>query len=88
MKPDYDTQEWRLVRLGHLNWKWNAARSHYHTYEPELLAGVLVLARQHRILGTNSITWLCDQDSMKYFMERPPSDGKCLRRWWVYLSQL
>ena len=25
---------------------------------------------------------------MKYFMERPPPDGKRLRRWWVYLSQL
>ena len=88
MKSDYDSQEWRLVPRGHWNWKWNAARSHYHTYEQELLAGVLVLASQHRILGTNPITWLCDQDSVKYFMERPPPDGKRLRRWWVYLSQL
>ena len=47
-----------------------------------------MLASQHRILGTNPITWLCDQDSVKYFMERPPPDGKRLRRWWVYLSQL
>ena len=54
----------------------------------ELLAGVLVLASQHRILGTNPIMWLCDQDCVKYFMERPPPDGKRLRRWWVYLSQL
>ena len=79
MKSDYDIQEWRLVPLGHWNRKWNAARSHYHTYEHELLAGVLVLASQHRILGTNPITWLCDQDSVKYFMERPPPDGKRLR---------
>ena len=88
MKSDYDTQEWRLVPLGHGDWKSNAARSHYHTYEQELLAGVLVLASLHRILGTNPITWLCDQDSVKYFMERPPPHGKRLRRWWVYLSQL
>ena len=88
MKSDYDTQEWRLVPLRHWNWKWKAARSHYHTYEQELLAGVLVLASQHRILGTNPITWLCDQDSVKYCMERPLPDEKGLRRWWVYLSQL
>ena len=88
MKSDYDTQERRLVPLGPWNWKWNAARSHYHTYEQELLGGVVVLASQHRILGTNPITWLCDQDSVKYFMEGPPPDGKRLRRWWVYLSQL
>ena len=43
LKSDNDIQEWRLVRLGHWNWKWNAARSHYHTYEQELFAGVLVL---------------------------------------------
>ena len=86
MKSDYDTQEWRLVPLGHWTSKWNAARSHYHTYEQELLAGVLVLASKHRILGTNPITWLCFQDSVKYFMERPRPGGKRLRRWWVYLS--
>ena len=65
INSDYDTQEWRLVPLGHWNGKWNAARSHYHTYVQELLAGVLVLASQHRILGTNPITCLCDQHSVK-----------------------
>ena len=88
MKSDSDTEEWRLVPLGHWNGKWNAARSPYHTYEQELLAGVLVLASRHRILGTIPITWLCDQDSVKYFTERPLPDGKRLRQWWVYLSQL
>ena len=47
-----------------------------------------MLASQHRILDTNPITWLCDQDSVKYFMKRPPPDGRRLRRWLVYLSQL
>ena len=88
MKSDYDSSKWRLVPLGHWNWKWNSARSHYHTYEQELSARVLLLASQHGILGSNPITWLCDQDSVKYFMDRPRPHGKRLRRWWLYLSQL
>ena len=60
MKSVYDTEEQRLVPFDHWNWKWNAAHSHCHTYEQKLLAGVLVLASQQRILGTNPITWLCD----------------------------
>ena len=76
------------VPLGHRNWKWNSARSRYHTYEQELSGRVLLLASQHRILGSNPITWLCDQDSVKYFMDRPRPHGKRLRRWWLYLSKL
>ena len=33
-----------LVPLGHFNWKWNSTRAKYHTYEKELLAGVLTIA--------------------------------------------
>ena len=47
-----------------------------------------MLASQHRILGTSPFTWLGDQDSVKYFMARHLPDGKRLRRWCVYLSQL
>ena len=43
LKHDYPTSEWRLVPLGHWNWKWNQARSNYSTYDQELLAGMLVL---------------------------------------------
>ena len=43
LKHDYPTSEWRLVPLGHLNWKWNQARSNYSTYDQELLARMLVL---------------------------------------------
>ena len=47
-----------------------------------------MLPSQHRILSTNSLTRLCDQDSLKYFMERPPPDAKRLRGWWVEVNQL
>ena len=33
LKHSYREEEWRLVSLGHWNWKWNAARSKCHTYE-------------------------------------------------------
>ena len=52
------------------------------------MEGVLVLASQQRIIGNNPVTWLCDQDSVKYFMDSPPPEQKRLRRWWVFLSQL
>ena len=44
LKHDYPTSEWRLVPLGHWNWKWNQARSNYSTYDQELLAGMLLLS--------------------------------------------
>ena len=87
LKHSYNEEEWRLVRLGHWN-SWNAARSKYHTYAHELLGGVLVLASQRRIIGNNLITWLCDQDSVKYFMDSPPPEQRRLQRWRVFLSQL
>jgi hypothetical protein len=65
LKHSYKEEVWRLVPLRHWNWKWNAARSKYHTYEHELLGGVLVLASQQRIIRNNPITWLCYQDSVK-----------------------
>ena len=40
LKHDYPTSEWRLVPLGHWNWKWNQARSNYSTYDQELLSGM------------------------------------------------
>ena len=88
LKHSYNEDEWRLVPLRHWNWKWNAARSKYHTYERELLGRVLVLASQQRIIGNNPVTWLCDQDSVKYFIDPPPPEQKRLRGWWVFLSQL
>ena len=87
LKPDYPTSEWRLVPLGHWNWKWNQAHSNYSTYNQELLAGMLVLSSQSRLLGANPIVWLYDQERLKSFQkDRPPAKAK-LKRWWTYLSQ-
>ena len=60
--------------LGHWNWKWNQARSNYSTYDQELLAGMLVLSSQSRLLGSNPIVWLCDQEPMKSFQKGPPPE--------------
>ena len=87
LKHDYPNSEWRLVPLGHWNWKWNRARSNYSTYDQELLAGMLVLWSHSRLLGSNPIVWLCDQESVKSFQKgRLPEKAK-LKRWWTYLIQ-
>ena len=67
LKHDYPANEWCLVPLGHWNWKWNQARSNYSTYVQELLAGMLVLSSQSRLVGSNPIVWLCDQEPVKTF---------------------
>ena len=58
LKHDSPTSEWRLVPLGHWNWKWNQARSNYSTYDHELLAALLVPSSQSRLLESNPIGWL------------------------------
>ena len=50
LEHDYPSSEWRLVPLGHWNWEGNQARSNYSTYDQELLAGMLVLSSQSRLL--------------------------------------
>ena len=87
LKHDYPANEWRLVPLGHWNWKWNQARSNYSTYDQELLAGMLLLSSQSRLLGSNPIVWLCDQEPVKSFQKGPPPEKAKLKRWWTYLSQ-
>ena len=67
LKHDYPANEWSQVPLGHWNWKWNQARSNYNTYNRELLAGMLVLSSQSRLLHTNPIVWVCDQEPVKTF---------------------
>ena len=73
--------------LGHWNWKWNQARSNYSTYDQELLAGMLVLSSQSRLLGSNPIVWLCDQEPVKSFQKGPPPEKAKLKQWWTYPSQ-
>ena len=87
LKHDYPTSEWRLVRLRHSNWKWNQACSNYSTYDQELLGGMLVLSSQSRLLRSNPIVWLCDQESVKSIQKGPPPEKAKLKRLWTYLSQ-
>ena len=51
------------------------------------MAGMLVLSSQSRLLGTNPIVWLCDQEPVKTFQKGPPPEKAKLKRWWTYLSQ-
>ena len=88
LKHSYPDDKWVLVPLGHWNWKWNQARGNYSTYEQELLAGMLELSSQARLLGSNPVVWLCDQEPVRTFQKGPPPEKAKLRRWWTYLSQL
>ena len=48
---------------------------------------MLVLSSQSRLLGSNTIVWLCDQEPVKSFQKGPPPQKAKLKRWWTYLSQ-
>ena len=48
---------------------------------------MLVLSSQVRLLGSNCIVWLCDQERVKSFQKGPPLEKAKLKRWWTYLSQ-
>ena len=65
LKHDYPSSDWQLVPLGHWNWKWNQVRSNYSTCDQELLAGMLVLSSQSRLLGSNPIVWPSDQEPVR-----------------------
>ena len=88
LKHSYPDDIWVLVSLGHWNWKWNQARGNYSTYEQELLAGMLVLSSQSRLLKSNPVVWLCNQEPVRTFQKGPPPEKAKLRRCWTYLSQL
>ena len=55
LKHSQTDDKWVLVPLGHWNWKRNQAGGNYSTYEQELLAGMLVLSSQARLLGSNPV---------------------------------
>ena len=88
LKHSFPDDKWVPVPPGHWNWKWNQARGNYSTYEQELLANMLVLSSQARVLGSNPVVWLCDQESVRTFQKGPPPEKTKLRRWGTYLSQL
>ena len=74
LKHSYPDDKWVLVPLGHWNWKWNQARGNYSTYEQELVACMLVLSSQSRLLGSNPVVWLCDQELVRTFQKGPPPE--------------
>ena len=49
---------------------------------------MLVLSSQSRLLGSNPVVWLCDQEPVRTFQKGPAPEKAKLRRWWTYLSQL
>ena len=49
---------------------------------------MLVLSSQTRLLGSNPVVWLCDQEPFRTFRKGPPPEKAKLRRWWTYLSRL
>ena len=49
---------------------------------------MLVLSSQARLLGSNPVVPLCDQEPVRTFQKGPPPEKAKLRRWWTYLSQL
>ena len=48
---------------------------------------MLVLSSQSRLLGSNPIVWLCDQEPVKSFQKSPPPEKAKLKPWCTYLSQ-
>ena len=87
LKHDYPANAWRLMPLGHWNWKWNQAQSNYSTYDQQLLPGILVLFLQFRLLGTNPIVWLSDQEPVEAFRKGPPLAKAKLKRCQNTLNQ-
>ena len=73
LKHSYPDDKWVLVPLGHWNWKWNQARGNYSTYEQELLAGMLVLSSQARLLGSTPCGLAMRPRTGPQFPEGPPS---------------
>ena len=48
---------------------------------------MLVLSSQSRLLGSNPIVWLCDQEPVKFFHKGPPPEKAKINWWRTYLSQ-
>ena len=49
---------------------------------------MLVLTSQSRLLGSNAVVWLCDQEPVRTFQKGSPPGKAKLRGCWTYLSQL
>ena len=88
LKHNYDSQVFHLVPIGHWNWKCSSTRANYSTYGRELLSGSFLISGQSRLFGSNSVVWLCDQESTETFLKGAPPENRKLRRWWTFLAQL
>ena len=42
---------------------------------------MLVLPSQARLLGSNPVVWLCEQEQVRTFQKGPPPKKAKLRRW-------
>ena len=49
---------------------------------------MLVLSSGSRLLASNPVVWLCDQQVVRNFQKRLPPEEAKLRPWWTFLSQL
>ena len=49
---------------------------------------MLVLSSQSRLLGSNPVVWLCDQEPVRTFRKGPPPEKAKRRHWLTYVSQL
>ena len=49
---------------------------------------MLVLSSHSRLLGSNAVAWLCDQELVRTFQKGPPPEKAKLRRQGTYLRQL
>ena len=48
---------------------------------------MLVLSSQSRLLGSQPIVWLCEQEPLKSFQKGPEPEKAKSKRWWTYFSQ-
>ena len=60
---------YHLIPLGHFSWKWNETRSRYHTYEKELLSGILTISTNFRALASLPVVWFCDNQATRSFLD-------------------
>ena len=88
LRHSYHEDNGVLNPMGNWSWKWNQATGNYSSYEQELLAGMLMVSSQYRLLGSNPVVWLCDQEPVPTFQKGPPPEETNVRRWWTYLRQL
>ena len=67
LKHNYPS-DFLLASIANWNWKWNECRQKYDVYEREILAGILTLSSQFRLIAGRKIIWLCDNKQSHSFL--------------------